>query len=194
MTNENMKQKFIELLSSVNRSGIPELIRWLENESDFFTAPASTQHHGACEGGLLRHSLAVYENLIKLMDLYFDDYEQETAIICALLHDLCKANFYTVSTRNVKEDGVWKQVPYYTVDDSYPLGHGEKSVIMLQAFIRPTMEEIIAIRWHMGGYDDAGRGGWNGSAALSAAQKKYPLAVVLHLADMAASYLTEENE
>ena len=64
-----MKQKFIELLSSVERPGIHDLIDWLENKSDFFTAPASTQHHGACEGGLLKHSLAVYENLIKLMDL-----------------------------------------------------------------------------------------------------------------------------
>ena len=118
----------------------------------------------------------------------------ESKIIVALLHDLCKVNTYKIGSKNVKneETGKWEKQPYYFVEDEVPLGHSEKSVILLQAFIRPTIEEIMAIRWHMGGYDDAARGGWGGSASLSTAQKKYPLAVALHLADMAASYLVEK--
>ena len=115
-----MKQRFIELLSSVERPGMKDLIDWMENKSDFFAAPASTQYHGACEGGLVEHSLAVYENLNKLMGLYFDEYEQGTVIICALLHDICKANFYTTSTRNVKneETGQWEKKPFYKIEDN----------------------------------------------------------------------------
>ena len=57
-----MKEKFIELLKSTNRPGIEDLISFLE-KTDFFTAPASTRFHGSFEGGLVEHSLKVYEIL-----------------------------------------------------------------------------------------------------------------------------------
>ena len=112
--------------------------------------------------------------------------------ICALLHDVCKAQFYKVSTRNVKNDvtGQWEKVPYYTVEDAFPYGHGEKSVFLIERFMRLKTSEAMAIRWHMGGFDDSARGG---SFAISLAYEKYPLAVKLHLADLESTYLKEKN-
>ena len=88
---------------------------------------------------------------------------EETYAIVALLHDLCKANFYKKGTRNVKNDetGKWEKVPSYSVEDMFPYGHGEKSVFLIERFMKLKVEEAVAIRWHMGGFDDA-----SGAAAL----------------------------
>lgn len=187
--NSETKDKFVAILSGVNRPGIAELISYLENDTDFFTAPASTQYHGAVEGGLLEHSLAVYRQMMTVMETWFDAYDAETVAIVALLHDLCKTNFYTVKTRNVKNEttGRWEQVPFYSIDDKLPLGHGEKSLWIANQFIKLSIEEAMAIRWHMGGYDDA-RGSYGSSQTLSTAQAKYELITALHIADLAAGY------
>ncbi|SCJ34752.1 Uncharacterised protein [Anaerotruncus sp. 2789STDY5834896] len=109
------------------------------------------------------------------------------------MHDLCKANFYKVSTRNVKNEqtGKWEKAPFYQVEDQFPYGHGEKSVFLIERFIRLSTEEAVAIRWHMGGYDEAVKGG---SYAQSAAFDKYPLALALHLADMQATHMDEISD
>ncbi len=173
----------------IKRAGSAQLLSWIQKDSDFFTAPASSKFHSSYEGGLLDHSLNVFEGL---MERYPDGagYTPETFAVCGLLHDLCKANFYKKTTRNVKNQatGIWEQVPYYTIDDSFPYGHGEKSVFLIERFMRLTEEEAIAIRWHMGGFDnDARSGGYN----ISRAFERYRLAVMLHVADLEATYLTE---
>lgn len=188
MTN---KEEFLQIYNEyVKRQGSQEFLDWLL-KTDFFTAPASTKYHGACEGGLLLHSLNVYKTL---RERYFEEGKdsEESFTICALLHDLCKAQFYKVSTRNVKNDvtGQWEKVPYYTVEDAFPYGHGEKSVFLIERFMRLKTSEAMAIRWHMGGFDDSARGG---SFAISLAYEKYPLAVKLHLADLESTYLKEKN-
>lgn len=188
MTN---KEEFLQVYNEyVKRQGSQEFLDWLL-KTDFFTAPASTKYHGACEGGLLLHSLNVYKTL---RERYFEEGKdsEESFAICALLHDLCKAQFYKVSTRNVKNDvtGQWEKVPYYTVEDAFPYGHGEKSVFLIERFMRLKTSEAMAIRWHMGGFDDSARGG---SFAISLAYEKYPLAVKLHLADLESTYLKEKN-
>ena len=128
------------------------------------------------------------------MEKHFDEQEdsRESAAIAALFHDLCKVQFYKVSTRNVKNEqtGAWEKVPYYAIEDMFPYGHGEKSVYLAERFMRLRPEEAMAIRWHMGGFDEAVKGG---SFALSHAYEKYPLAVKLHLADLEASYLREKG-
>lgn len=113
-------------------------------------------------------------------------------MICALLHDLCKANYYKLGTRNVKNEstGQWEKAPYYSVEDLFPYGHGEKSVFLIERFMKLHVEEAVAIRWHMGGFDDAARGG---SFAISEAYDKYPLAIKLHIADLTATYLMEHR-
>ncbi len=180
-----MKEKFIELLKSTNRPGIEDLISFLE-KTDFFTAPASTRFHGSFEGGLVEHSLKVYEildykaknNVLKL------EIPDDTIKIVSLLHDICKLNFYKVDYRNAKNAlGEWEKVPYYTIDDTIPYGHGEKSVMMISEYIKLTPEEKYSIRWHMG-YTEP-KELYN---TIGVAYKKYPLALMMHEADLEATY------
>ena len=193
------KEEFIEIFKEkVTRPGADALLNYLENKSDFFTAPASARYHLACEGGLCEHSLNVYHCLVdylqreRVQELYGLEYSEESVAVVALLHDLCKANFYKKGTRNVKNEatGQWEKVPSYSVEDMFPYGHGEKSVFLIERFMKLKEEEAVAIRWHMGGFDDAVRGG---SFALSGAFEKYPLAVKLHIADLEATYLLEQR-
>jgi len=184
------KKDFFDIYQhNVTRDGAEAFLSWLQT-TDFFTAPASTRFHGACKSGLVMHSVNVY-NVLKTR--YFEDGDNaESFAICGLLHDVCKANYYTESTRNVKNDktGEWEKVPYYSVNDVFPYGHGEKSVFLIERFIRLKPAEAVAIRWHMGGFDDAAKGG---SYSISDAYKEYPLAVKLHLADLESTYLLEKN-
>ena len=184
------KEEFLALFDEhVHREGSAQLLEWLQT-TDFFTAPASTRFHGACAQGLVMHSLNVYRVLRGKFCREGDDLE--SVVICSLLHDVCKANYYTVSTRNVKnkETGRWEEVPFYSIVDALPYGHGEKSVWMIERYMRLTEEEAVAIRWHMGGFDDAARGGCK---AISEAYDAYPLAVQLHMAELAATYLLEKG-
>ncbi|MCX4357133.1 MAG: HD domain-containing protein [Oscillospiraceae bacterium] len=191
------KEQFLDIYKkNITRDGADKLLDFLENKSDFFTAPASTRFHGAYEGGLLRHSLNVYECLVQYLarervkDTYKLNVSDETAAIVALLHDVCKVNFYTVSYRNSKNEqtGQWEKVPYYSINDTLPYGHGEKSVYMVSGFMRLTREEAMAIRWHMGfsGIEDKN--------TIGRALEKYPLAFALSIADMEASYFLEGSE
>jgi hypothetical protein len=185
------KELFIETYNkNIHRKGAEKLLEWICS-TDFFTAPASTRFHAAYEGGLADHSMNVYNVLIsKHYDPEKDDLESFT--IASLLHDLCKAGYYGVSTRNVKNaEGRWEQVPYYTIDDKFPYGHGEKSVYLIERFMRLKTEEAMAIRWHMGGFDDNAR---VGNFTIAHAFAKYPLAVKLHLSDLEATYLCENRE
>ncbi len=183
-----MRDKFTEIYTAhIKREGSEKLLKWLSG-TDFFTAPASTRFHLAYEGGLVEHSVKVYETL---RERYFEEGDSEESFaVCGLLHDVCKAQFYKTSTRNVKneETGQWEKKPFYTVEDAFPYGHGEKSVYLIERFMRLKPQEAVAIRWHMGGFDEAARGG---SFAISEAFGRYPLAVKLHLADLEASYLRE---
>ena len=184
------KQEFIEIFQeNIKRPGSEKLLEWL-SQSDFFVAPASTKYHSAFEGGLVQHSLNVYK-LLKKRCAEYGITDGESIAICGLLHDICKANFYTVSYRNVKnERGIWEKVPYYTVDDQFPFGHGEKSVFVVERFMRLRENEAIASRWHMGGFDEAAK---SGGFSISHAYEKYPLAVLLHMADLEATYLSEQG-
>jgi hypothetical protein len=187
------KDEFLEAFSlSVKRPGADRLLAWLE-KTDFFTAPASTRFHGDHEGGLVEHSVNVYHRLqteIKALPATPSD---ETVAVCGLLHDICKANFYKVSQRNVKNDetGKWEKQPFYQVEDQFSYGHGEKSVFLIERFMHLKVEEAVAIRWHMGGFDESVKGG---SYAISGAFEKYPLALLLHVADMKATYFDEKKQ
>lgn len=174
---------------NVKREGSERLLTWLKG-TDFFTAPASTRFHGACEGGLVLHSLNVYK--VMRGRFFGEGDSEESFALVALLHDVCKAQYYKVSTRNVKNDetGAWEKKPVYTVEDAFPYGHGEKSVYLIERFVRLKPAEAVAIRWHMGGFDDAAKGG---SYAISTAFDRYPLAVKLHISDLEATYLLEHG-
>lgn len=194
-----MKDRFVEIYKeNIVRPGADKLLGWLEN-SDFFTAPASTRFHLARPGGLVEHSIHVYARLRELFSrekerdndglIELLPEEEEAIAVCALLHDICKANFYAVEMRNRKnEQGQWEKYPFYVVDDQLPYGHGEKSVYIASGFMKLSREEAMAIRWHMGAFDDSVKGG---SYAMGGAFEKFPLALLLHMADMQATYLDE---
>lgn len=186
-------KRFEELLLSTEREGIDKLLEFIR-KSDFYKAPASTRFHSCHEGGLLEHSLNVYDCLAakrnnSIWKSIFDEVPESSLIITALLHDLCKTYFYTLEMRNKKEDGVWVQVPFYTVDDKIPYGHGEKSVMMIETYIKLTSQERYAIRWHMGWSEP--KESYN---ALGGAIKKYPFVWAIHEADNEATYLLEKEE
>jgi len=189
-----MKERFEKLLSNVQRQGIDQLLDFIRR-SDFYTAPASTRFHGAKEGGLLEHSLNVWDCLhCKVANptwkTALDGIEDDTFKIVSLLHDICKTHYYTTEMRNKKNEyGQWIQVPFYTVDDKIPYGHGEKSVMMIEEYIKLKPVERYAIRWHMGAY--SGQQDWN---TLGTAMEKYPLVLALHEADMEATHLLEVEE
>ncbi len=190
---EMNQEKFIEIFNKyITRDGAGNLLDWLIS-SDFFTAPASSKFHSAYEGGLCEHCLNVFDRYVRLLTMeYGDDFtskiSMESVAIIALLHDVCKVDFYKVDYRNVKVDGQWVQVPYYTIEDKLPYGHGEKSVYIVGSFIKLTREEAMAINWHGGGFDDRVKGG---SYALADAYYKFPNAMIFHTADMMATYLDE---
>ena len=149
----DQREEFLSIFSQhVTRPGADKLLAWLDT-TDFFRAPASTRFHGACAGGLLMHSLNVYHCL---REHYFEPGDSEESFaLCALLHDVCKANFYKPGTRNVKNEatGQWEKVPTFTIEDAFPYGHGEKSVFLIERFVRLKPAEAVAIRWHMGGFN-----------------------------------------
>ena len=189
-----MIKKFEELLLSTGREGIEDLLEFIR-KSDFYTAPASTKYHSCHEGGLLEHSLNVYECLKEkrknpIWEKALSDIPEESLIIAALLHDLTKTHFYAVEYRNKKNDetGVWERAPFYTIDDKVSLGHGEKSVMIASKYIELTSPELFSIRWHMGWSEP--KENYN---ALGKSMSKHPLVLALHEADQEATYLLEEE-
>ena len=190
------KKEVIELLwkEIIPREGelkTEKFLTWLR-ESDFYKAPCSTEFHLNREGGLAQHSYNVYVLLKEKCIRYNIDVLKTTLIMCGLGHDLCKVNFYKKGIKNVKEDGRWIQKECYLVEDQFPMGHGEKSVSILQNFFMLTEEEKLAVRWHMGMFDPSIHFSYPNGYAFKTAQKKYALITLLQTADIEASQILEE--
>ncbi|MBQ9940188.1 MAG: hydrolase [Clostridia bacterium] len=182
------KQRFLEIYNSkITREGADKMLEYLEN-SDFFTAPASTRFHGSYPGGLAEHCVNVYECLKDYLsrprtkEVYGMDFTDESVAIVALLHDVCKIGCYKTSTRNVKENGQWKEVPYFEFSDPMPYGHGEKSVYIINGYMRLKRDEAFAIRYHMG------FSGTEDKNTIGTVMEKFPLALALSIADMESTY------
>jgi hypothetical protein len=230
------KKDILDLLASVKREGMPELIEWLTNGCDYFTAPSSTQYHGNYDGGLADHSLNVYDSLTLLHKEYVEGkgYPIDSLIIVALLHDLCKVNYYikdedpatsaqikymkdlignsgeaeVVSEKHMTKAYVSKVIdhykntpdepfpaytPFYKVKDEFPMGHGEKSLCIIQRYIALTDEEALAIRWHLGGYDPGFHFFFPSGAPAQQAIKNYPLVPLLISADFLATWMVDQT-
>jgi len=189
------KQEFIDLYKKyITREGADDLLDFLlSSKSDFFDAPCSTRFHLSKEGGLVEHSLNVYQCLKAYLERdrvkndYGINYSDETIAIVSLLHDLCKINVYKKSYRNVKdENGKWVQVPSYEFHDELPYGHGEKSVYIISGFMKLSRDEAFAIRYHMGFSDT------ENVRNVGEAFSRFPLAFALSTADMEATYFIEK--
>lgn len=178
------KERFLQIVSGIRRPGMDGLMQWLE-DSDFYTAPASSRYHGAYAGGLLEHSLHVYDELLRLLKAYPEiPCSMETAAVIALFHDVCKVNMYVVEKRNRKNgQGQWEQYDAYKIQEKFKFGgHGSKSVFLLQNFIQLSPEEAVAINNHMGAFDND---------HVGAVFEAWNLAFLLHVADGAATYIVE---
>ena len=205
---EKNKEEFISLVNSINREFNKErLIDWLENKSDFFTAPATTKYHCAYEGGLCEHSLNVYYALKNLNYGYMPElvatseeieqgihkykYDEDTLKIVGLLHDISKSNYYEMFSRNVKDsNGNWTQVLDYKVrDDKFIYGNDEQNTeFMVSTFIPLTLDEKVALLHKSGGkaFDST-------QENIPTIFNKYQLAVLLHCADMLSCYILENE-
>lgn len=188
------KERFIEVYNkNIQREGADKLLEYLLSPaSDFFTAPASARFHSSIEGGLVQHSLNVYDCLVGYLnsehvknDLHMS-YSDESIAVVSLLHDLCKIGVYKKGFRNVKDEkGVWQRVDTFEFDDPMPYGHGEKSVYMITPFMKLSREEAFAIRYHMG-YSST-----EDARNVAAAFEMFPLAFALSTADSEATYFLE---
>ena len=190
------KERFIAVYRQyITRPGADKLLEYL-NTSDFFVAPASARYHSSYAGGLCQHSLNVYDCLKAYMErervqkdcgLTGEEYTDESIAIVGLLHDLCKIGCYRAGFRNVKDaNGVWQKVPTFNFEDSLPYGHGEKSVFIISRFMRLTVHESFAIRYHMGFSGD------EDNRTVGQALAMFPLAFAVSVADSEATYFLEK--
>jgi len=171
------KQEIKNLLRRINREGIEDLIKALE-QSDFFIAPASTIYHLNCKGGLAYHSLSVCKTLKRLSDEFAIDIPIESIIIVGLLHDVCKVNIYQFNSSNEKYKKKWNA----------PKKHGLRSIKMIEKYITLTDKERLMIRWHMGHYT------WDGNFKNEEDKlKKFcPEAYLAYFADHISTLFLEE--
>lgn len=174
--------------NTIKRDGAAAMLYWLDSKTDFFTAPASGKYHLAQPGGLAVHSLNVYKRLLEITarDVFggtdgalLAEEVRETVVILGLLHDVCKVGVYH------KAEGGG-----YEFRDPLPLGHGEKSLFLITRHLALTEEEALAIRWHMGAYDDAVKGG---SRSMTEAMNLSPWVWRLQEADMCAAWIDERS-
>lgn len=175
----------------ITREGISELVDYIDSNTDFFYAPCSTRFHLSVEGGLAEHSLNVYELFNTLCEKFYPDFSQESRAICALFHDLCKYHCYDPVKKSRKTGKIlpngkpeWEDYMGYDFVEEFPYGHGEKSVYLLQKFIKLSDDEAMTIRWHMGFSDTSFKGGMQ---TVSNAMKLYPTIALLHSADIIAT-------
>lgn len=196
------KERFIELLRGTGREGVDNTIIHL-GELGFFEAPASSRFHLNQPGGLLWHSLNVCKVAMGVRDMMIDMDSSlverlpvESVVIASLLHDTCKADIYRPATKVRKNKfGIWVPTPGYDVDHSnFPLGHGEKSVIvLLRAGLKLTDDEIMAIRWHMHAWDLPFQSP-DIKGNMQKAREICPLTVLIQTADGLASAIIERSD
>ena len=185
------KEEFIALLSSVKRDGIDKLLDYLENKSDFYTAPAAAKFHNNFEGGLLEHSLNVYKNFKGLLALKGVEMDEDSIIISALLHDLCKCNYYIKEERNRKVNGKWESYEMWShvKTPSVLLPHSSRSIRIIRNFIPLRFIEELTIFYHMGPF---GGEDYEYRNLLQETNEKYPQTLLFYIADLMASYIDEK--
>ncbi len=196
------KAEFCQLLRSTEREGVEYVIEDLENLG-FFEAPASTRFHLCTPGGLVQHSLNVCHTALELMEMMHrrrpdlkSVLRKDSVILCALLHDVNKAEIYkpVVKRRRNAANTAWEEYDSYDVDFSgFPMGHGEKSVIMLLlSGLQLRDEEMLAIRWHMGAWDLAFQSP-EAKSNINEARKNHPLCGLIQCADGLAASIIEHT-
>lgn len=170
-----------------------KLIEWMA-ENGFFNSPAAKTNHDAEEGGLFRHSMWMYESLCKMNELLKNPYSKETLFYVAFGHDICKCGIYQPKEQWHKDEkGKWQSKPGWDHVDPFPVGHGEKSIIIMNRYVELTEEEMLAIRWHMGSFE-IGASGYQTRKCFDDAWKLSPLPRMTHAADLMSVSISQEEE
>ena len=191
------KQNFEKALTFITREGINELVNWLTTETDFFSAPASTNFHGNYSGGLLDHSVNVLQFALHNFNAIINrkpdlEYLRESVVISALFHDVCKTNYYIQGEKWTKDsNNKWKSYQGWSVKDTFPYGHGEKSVYLISKFMKLTDAEALAIRWHMGATEMSVNFANSPQNYAYGAAIDHPLVRLIHSADMLSMTVEE---
>lgn len=183
----DVKEKIISTLKETGRTGIIDLIDYME-EGGFFTAPCSGAHHLSKEGGLAEHSLNVYYGMLNLDKAFMSDLPYDSIILCGLLHDLGKMGDYGKPNyvENILKSGKRSDSkPFVTNPELLYIPHEIRSIAIAERRIQLTEEEEFAILYHNGMYSEL---------KYSFSGKETPLALVLHFADLWASRVTEIEE
>ena len=195
------KEEFLSLLRSTGRDGVEYVIEDLE-KAGFFTAPASAGHHLNCEGGLVAHSLntckaalIIWEHMNELDPSLHNEVKRESVILASLLHDVCKEDIYKRSVvRRKNQMGVWEDTEGYKVSyKNFPMGHGEKSVVLLLCSgLELHDDEMLAIRWHMGAFG-LNLNSYEDTRNYDTAKQLYPLVSIVQCADSLAASILERQ-
>jgi len=195
------RERFCQILRNTGRENIDYVIEDLDSWG-FFEAPASARNHFNFPGGLALHSLNVYDMAMAIRTATITlrpDMEHAlnpgSIAITALLHDVCKADIYHKTRRKQRNEiGIWEEIESYEVDYSnMPVGHGEKSVIMLlRSGLDLEDEEIFAIRWHMGPWDLPAQS-IEMDKSYRKAHDRSPLVALIHTADTLAAQILERD-
>jgi hypothetical protein len=191
-------EAFNKTIELIERDGIKELVDWLEKDTDFFTAPASTQFHGNYDGGLLDHSLLVTRFALHNFNFVVKEkpdleYLRESVVFCGLFHDVCKTNYYEKEKKWKKDsDNKWQSYDGWSVKDKFPMGHGEKSVYLISKYVHLTDAEALAIRWHMGATEPSVDIPNNAHYYAYNQAIDHPLIRLIHCADMLAMTIEEK--
>lgn len=191
------KEAFNKAITFIKREGLNEFLNWLEIETDFFTAPASTIYHSNYEGGLLDHSMHVtrfalhnFNFIVKEKPEY--EYLRESVVLCGLFHDVAKCNIYVPTEKWYKDsENKWKSYKGYEINDKFPYGHGEKSVLLISKYMKLTDAETLAIRWHMGAHEPSVIIMNNPQYYAYNQAINHPLVRLIHCADMLSMTLEE---
>lgn len=181
----NLKNQIEELLVSTGREGIAGLCVKMD-EMGFYDAPCSTQYHLAKNGGLAEHSLNVCILAEKLAELLYPELDKGTIRIVSLLHDLGKAGQFGKPNyvENVLKSGKKAAKPFVTNSELMYVDHEVRSIQITEKYINLTEEENWAILMHNGMY---------GTFKYQIQGKETPLYLILYMADMWASRVTEKE-
>jgi len=190
---KNRREEFKKRLVGTNREGVDKLFEYLDMGTDFFTAPASSSYHNNVDHGLVDHSLNVADKMIELNESQGLEIPIESIELAGLLHDVCKANYYKKDERWFKDDNnKWQSYNGYVVDEQIPLGHGDKSIIVVNRFIQLSIPEMAAMRFHMGAYELGTQMQFDLKNQYFECVKRYPIVTLIQVADLLSARFLEE--
>jgi len=188
----NIVERYESLKSMVveRRSQFDRLISFMENETAWLTAPASTKFHLCKESGLLEHCVNVAESMLKIREALAPNISVESCVIVSLVHDLGKVGMpgnpqYLINepTDKQQQSGYKPDPPYRFNKNLTYLSVPVRSLYLASKHIDLTEQEVQAIVYHDGQYVEDNR---------SVATHEEALTLLLQYADSWSGFVLEK--